>query len=198
MVIAHECGLAAETVTVSPAVTTQVAETDVAVGEDGRAELRDLATVTGPGDEEVGTVRFSLFGPFPADGDMTCDADTHLTTVTASITGPGDVLSPAVGVDRPGRYTWMASWRGEVGDLEVAHACGLVEETALVGVVPTAATPSTIVRGLAVTGGSTRVAFGGACLVAAGMCLVAGVRRWPVGDGLSDRSRAARSWPTSR
>ncbi|MCA1683894.1 MAG: DUF11 domain-containing protein, partial [Actinobacteria bacterium] len=139
------CGEPAETFTVAqvqPALVT-VATPPLATPVAPGTPLSDAATLSGgffPPGTPPGTIRFDLYGPFPAAPTAaSCVGAPFATRTVPGVASNGTFLStaapPPVVANGPGFYTWVATYTpgaGDVTNLPVTTVCGDPGETSVV------------------------------------------------------------------
>jgi uncharacterized repeat protein (TIGR01451 family) len=106
------------------------------LGENGTVDLHDSATLSGSTSGAGGTITFTLYGPDPtpnSDSSDDCAEGNVVGTVSNNnVDGDGDYESPAISVNEPGVYHWVASYSGDDNNNGSESACGDEGENPLV------------------------------------------------------------------
>jgi uncharacterized repeat protein (TIGR01451 family)/LPXTG-motif cell wall-anchored protein len=97
-------------------------------------KIKDQAELSGVREDAGGTITFTLYGPYDADADPTCNVEDALVLAPVTVDGPGLYDSPEVTPTEAGRYFWIASYSGDpdTNTWAVSGECGDANETTLV------------------------------------------------------------------
>jgi uncharacterized repeat protein (TIGR01451 family) len=125
------CNEANENVVVNPRDTSLTTDAGgpFRIGESGKVDLSDTATLSGATSNASGTITFHLYlGADCSPGNEVAGSPVTNTGVS----GAGDYASPAISVSQPGVYHWVAGYGGDTNNNGSASSCGDENENPLV------------------------------------------------------------------
>ncbi|TMM32604.1 MAG: DUF11 domain-containing protein [Actinobacteria bacterium] len=102
-------------------------------------DLTDTATLSGGTSDATGTITFTLYGPDPTPASNSEDdcapanlVDTASADVNKGADGASYDSSPAITVNEPGTYHWVASYSGDNNNKGSESTCGADGENPVV------------------------------------------------------------------